>query len=355
MRRLGFLFVFMSLTGVAFADGVDDAVLRGSSGFRVPARAAPVYAADAPYYPLDDDMLVKAPVIQPVVPAVQEIWVEIGGRFWYSTGTFSKNLYDDPRFSNNLNSRLTYGALSGRSYEVYGRVDHVSGFFLKGYVGLGSINAGTLHDEDFPPALVPYSNTLSDQHNGELSYFTLDYGYNFLFTPMYRVGAFVGYSMINEAENAYGCTQTQSNPFVCVPAIAPSVLAITENSRWQSIRLGVAGDMSLWECFRIGGEAAWVPQTKLRSFDTHWLRQDIFSPIYEPGSGSGVQFEAFATYNFNPAFSVGVGARYWRLTAKGTIDVEDAALFAGGMPQPGTFYTDRYGVFAQAAYKFGLD
>jgi outer membrane protease len=355
MRRLAFLFVFMSLAGTAFADGLDDAALRGSSGFEVPARGAPIYAADAPYYPLEDDMPVKAPVYQPVVPAVQEIWVEIGGRFWYSTGTFSKNLYDDVRFSNDLLSRLTYGALSGRSYEIFGRVDHASGFFVKGNVGLGSINAGTLHDEDFPPALVPYSNTLSDQHNGQISYFTLDFGYNFLLTPLYRVGAFVGYNMFNEAENAYGCTQTQSNPFVCVPAIPPNVLAITENSRWQSIRLGLAGDALLFECFRIGGDVAWVPYTNLRSFDTHWLRQDIFSPIYEPGKGSGVQLEAFANYNFTPAFSVGVGARYWRLTAKGTIDVEDAALLIGGMPQPGTFFTDRYGVFVQTAYKFGLD
>jgi hypothetical protein len=355
MRRLAFLFVFMSLAGAASADGLDGAALRGSSGFEVPVRGAPIYAADAPYYPLEDDMPVKAPMVQPVVPAVREIWVEVGGRFWYSTGTFCKNLYGDPRFSNDLLSRLTYGALGGRSYEVFGRVDHVSGFFLKGVAGLGSISAGTLHDEDFPPGISPYSNTLSDQQHGTLSYFTLDYGYNFLFTPMYRVGAFVGYNMFNESENAYGCTQTQSNPFICVPAIPPSVLGITENSRWQSIRLGLAADTSLFECLRIGGEVAWVPRTYLHSFDTHWLRPDFFSPIEESAIGSGVQLEAFATYNFNPAFSVGVGARYWRLTAKGTIDVEDAALFAGAVPNPGTFYTDRYGVYAQAAYRFGLD
>ena len=261
---------------------------------------------------------------------------------------------DSPRSSNNLISRLTYGALSGRSYEVFGRVEHVSGFFLKGYVGLGSINAGTLHDEDFFFDGTTYSNTLSDQH-GTISYFTLDLGYNLLLTRMYRVGAFVGYNIFNENENAYGCTQTQSNPFICVPTIPSSVLGITENSRWQSIRLGLAADMLLFDCLKIGGEAAWIPVTKLRSFDTHWLRSDLFSPIYEPGSGSGVQLETFATYNFNAAFSIGVGARYWRLNAKGTIDVEDAGLFIGGMPQPGTFFTDRYGLYAQAAYKFGLD
>jgi hypothetical protein len=354
MRRLVFLSAFMSLAGAASADDLGGAVLRGSSGFEVPARGAPVYAADAPgpYYPLDTDIPVEPPLARPDVPDAHEIRVEVGARFWYSTGSFAKNLYDDPRFSNNLNSRLTYSALSGRSYELFGRVEHASGFFLKGFVGLGSINAGTLVDEDF---ITPYSSTLSDQHSGKLSYFTLDYGYNFINTPMYRIGAFVGYSHILETVNAYGCTQTATHPFICVPSIAPSVLAITENAKWQSIRLGLAADVLLFERLRIGGEAAWVPHARMLSFDDHWLREDIFQPIREPATGSGVQLEAFATYQLSPAFSIGMGARYWRLTAKGQIELEDAELFIAAVPQPGTFTTDRYGLFAQAAYKFGMD
>jgi hypothetical protein len=356
MRRLAFVSVFMSLAGAASADGLDGAVLRGSSGFEVPARAAPVYAADAPepYYPLDTEVPVETPVVPPVIPLVNELRVEVGGRFWYSTGSFAKDLYNDPRFSNNLNSRLTYSALSGRSYELFGRVDHLSGFFLKGYAGLGSINAGTLTDEDFPPVVVPYSATLSSQQNGKLDYMTIDYGYNFLSTPVYRVGAFVGYTFMHETLNAYGCTQTQSNTEICVPAIPP-VLAITEDAKWQAIRLGIGGDVLLWECLRVGAEAAWLPYAWMHSTDDHWLRTDIFEPINEPATGSGVQLEAFASYQFTPAFSVGMGARYWRLTSKGQIDLEEAELFVAAVPQPGTFSTDRYGLFAQAAYKFGLD
>jgi outer membrane protease len=355
MRRLAFLSVFTSLAGVAGAGDLDGAALRGSSGFELRPLAVPVYAADAsePYYPLDADVPV-APL--PVVaPLSEEIRFEVGGRFWYSTGSFAKSLFDDPRFSNNLNSRLTYSALSGWSYELFGRVDHAGGFFLKGFFGIGSINAGTLVDEDFPPALVPYSSTLSEQRNGRLGYVTVDYGYNLVRTPTYRVGAFVGYNYFHETVSAYGCAQTGGNPGICIPTIPTSVLGITEDAAWHSFRLGVAADVLLFDCVRLGADAAWVPYAKLVSTDTHWLRPDIFHPVNEPGSGSGVQLEAFAAYQLNAAFSIGVGARYWRLNAKGGIELEEAAGFPFAVPQPGTFSTERYGLFAQAAYKFGLD
>lgn len=356
MRRLVFLSVFMALAGAASAEDLDGALLRGSSGFEVPVRTAPVYAADAPgpYYPIDADTPAEPLPAEAAVPIMRELRIEVGGRFWYSTGSFAKNLYDDPRFSNNLNSRLTYRGMSGRSYELFGRVDHASGFFLKGFAGLGSINAGTLTDEDFPPGIT-YSNTLSDQHNGRLGYVTVDYGYDFLRGPTYRVGAFAGYNYMSETVSAYGCTQTAANPDICVPAIPPSVLAITEDAGWHSIRLGMAGDVLVFDRLRLGGDAAWVPYARMASTDTHWLRQDILSPIAEPGTGSGFQLEAFAAYQFNEAFSVGAGARYWRMNAKGRIDLEQAENVEFPMSQPGTFITERYGVFAQAAYKFGLD
>jgi len=356
MRRLAFLSVFMVLAGAASADDLDGAALRGSSGFDVPVRQTRVYAADgpAPYYPLDTDVPVDAPVVQPVFPAAHELVVEVGGRFWYSTGSFVKNLYDDPRLSGNLNSRLNYSALSGRSYEVFGRFDHLSGFFLKGFAGLGSINAGTLNDEDFPPGIL-YSNTLSDQRSGRFGYVTVDFGYDLVRTPTYRFGMFAGYNYLAETVNAYGCTQTAANPDICVPAISSSVLAITEDAGWHSVRLGFAADVLVWDRLRLGIDAAWVPYARMSSTDTHWLRRDIFTPVNEPATGHGYQLEAFAAFQLNEAWSIGAGARYWRLDTKGDIDLEQAENFVLAMAQPGSFTTQRYGFFAQAAYKFCLD
>jgi len=356
MRRLAFLSVFLVLAGAASADDLDSAVLRGSSGFEVPARGAPIYAADAPYYPLESDVPAYAPAAPPVVTIAHELSIEVGGRFWYSTGRFQKDLFNDPRFGNNMVSRLTYDGLSGRSYELFARVDHASGFFLKGYAGLGSIFTGTLTDEDFPPAVVPYSNTLSDQRGGTLGYVTADFGYDVFRAPWYRVGLFAGYNYMAEIVNAYGCTQTSANQEICVPTIPPQVLAITEDSGMHSIRLGIAADVLLFDCLKLGGEAAWVPYAKLNTSDTHWLRTDILGAINEPASGNGFQVEASASYQMNAAFSIGAGVRYWFWNATGQIDLEQAEGVGGlAMAQPGTFNIQRYGYYAQAAYKFGVD
>src|SRR5882724_3570086 len=86
-------------------------------------------------------------------------------------------------------SRLTFSNLDSLSGEAFGRVDHASGFFLKGYVGGGGINQGHLNDEDFPD-IVAYSNTVSSAF-GHIGYATIDAGYNFLKGPDAKVGAFV--------------------------------------------------------------------------------------------------------------------------------------------------------------------
>ena len=50
--------------------------------------------------------------------------------------------------------------------------------FVKGNIGLGSLAAGQLHDEDWVifGGTVPYSNTLSDPVKGKIDYATLDLG-----------------------------------------------------------------------------------------------------------------------------------------------------------------------------------
>ena len=73
--------------------------------------------------------------------------LEVGARYWYSTGETGFDLYDGT--GNVLVSRLTYEDLSAHSGELFFRGDHSSGFFVKGYVGGGNVNSGNLIDEDF--------------------------------------------------------------------------------------------------------------------------------------------------------------------------------------------------------------
>ncbi len=247
-----------------------------------PAPAAPPYPAARS----------RARAVAPPVTQLHDVTFAFGSRFWYSTGTLAKDLYDDPRSSQNLNSRLTYAGLTSGTFEGFGRADTAFGAFLKGNAGFSGLNSGSLNDEDFPPALTPYSNTLSQQQGGKLGYGSIDFGQILVTRERVSAGLFVGYGYLNETVNAYGCEQLASNPFVCQPAIGPGVLGITEESHWQFARLGLFGEFKLLDCLKLGAEVAWLPYTQLGGQDTHWLRLgsglfDFSGPIPESGGGGG--------------------------------------------------------------------
>jgi len=154
----------------------------------------------------------KAPPLK-AQPLVSEDWqVEVGARLWFSSGREQEGLLFSPpptAFVSNLN----YTGMDAISGETFARVDHSSGFFVKGNLGAGGFNKGQLNDEDFPAVHV-YSNTLSSL-SGHIAYATIDVGYNFLRTPNAKLGAFVGYNYYQQGINAYGCTQLAGDTEEC--------------------------------------------------------------------------------------------------------------------------------------------
>jgi opacity protein-like surface antigen len=302
------------------------------------------------------DMPVKAPV--KAMP-VCGWWGEFGGRFVASTGTTQYDLYRIPPDS--LISRLTYHDLDGYGGEVFGRIDDdCTGFFVKGHAGWGKLNKGRLQDEDFPPGIPGgvYSSTDSDQDGGRNRYVTVDAGWSFWRNSWFRLGGFVGYHHYYEYLNAYGCTQTAGNPAICAPgAVAPGTLVISQETKWNALRVGVSGVWQIADALRLSAEAAWIPYAWLDAKDWHWLRigTDFNGPTPQDGKGYGVQLEAVLSYNVTPAFAVGVGGRYSRIETKdreATTHFEVSAI-GGGLPQATTYITERYGVFVQGSYTFG--
>jgi len=61
-----------------------------------------------------------------------------------------------------------------------------------------------------------------------------------------------------------------------------------------------------------------------------------------------VQLEGIASYAFTDSFNVGVGARYWYLQAHGS------QVLGNALVTPVSFKTDRFGVFLQGSYTFGV-
>jgi hypothetical protein len=82
----------------------------------------------------------------------------------------------------------------------------------------------------------------------------VDLGYDFFRGAGYKLGAFVGYNYFKENKSAYGCTQIANQLSDCVPSIDSSILVITENDKWNSLRVGVGGDIMVTNRVKLGGQ-----------------------------------------------------------------------------------------------------
>jgi opacity protein-like surface antigen len=289
------------------------------------------------------------PRTAPVIALAPGWELEVGARSWFSSGKFQKDLgtATDPGLANILNSRLTY-VTPAYSGELFGRVELPQSVFVKGDIGVGSLSGDHMNDEDWVlfGGAVAYSNTLSDLVEGNIGYATLDLGYDFFRGAGYKLGAFVGYNYYKEDKSAYGCTQIANSLSDCAPAIPDSVLAITENDTWNSLRAGVNGEIMITDHLKLGTDVAYLPYAKFEGTDDHVLRSLI---IQESGKGEGLQLESIFSYMITDQFSVGVGGRYWSMWT-----TKDAIADFSGTPCPCQTQpakTDRYGVFLQVDYK----
>jgi opacity protein-like surface antigen len=300
--------------------------------------------------------VLKAP---PPILATSPWRVEFGTRYWFSSGNHKYDYYD-VHIPGLLISRLTFGDLTGHSAETFFRVDHESGVFLKGFLGGGTLASGKLNDEDTVAATKgPYSNTVHVQSGGSLKYVTVDLGYNVVETRLptgqpVRIGAFVGYNNFHERMNSFGCAQVLAGTEFCStdpPNRVPyptSLDGLDFDVAWNSLRVGVGGEIELVPGLRASLEAAWI-HSWLWNTDYHNFRPEIRG-VQQSGKGEGFQLEGLVAYDLTPRFNVGVGGRYWQFSAPGKDHGE--RLF-NNVTRPIYSFSQRYGFFLQAGYRFG--
>jgi opacity protein-like surface antigen len=246
--------------------------------------------------------------------------------------------------ANQINSRLIFDDMTGQATEAFARLDHRDGMFLKGNFGLGDLAKGQFNDEDFFPVDPKYSNTLSTQRDGRTLYGSLDVGHAIITGPGGDIGAYVGYRYLYERNNAFGqFQQAFANPTLNQPT---SELLITETEAWSGVALGLNTRVQLADRWRLEVDAALLPFVAMWGFDNHWNRPDI-SPGAEQGQGWGSQFEAIISYAVTDQWSIGAGGRYWYFATSSA-----HTQFPGSDPSPMKFYSERYGGFLLATYKF---
>ena len=281
-------------------------------------------------------------------------------RFWFGQGNTSKNLFDTTGAA--LVSRLTYSNFSIFAGEGVGRFDFNNGWFVKGYVGGGGLWSGKLKDEDFPPAIVPYSATLSTQKFGSLTYGSVDAGVNFARGPDFHVGLYAGYHFLRETVSAFGCGQIASNPNVCGGGIPDFVKVITQVNNWNSVRVGIDAAFEV-NRLKLSVDAAYLPVCALSGTDAHWLRIEPINTTHwclqrpgpEDGTGWGDQLDGLLSYRLSDC----TGRRNRRpLLAHGA--QRALAHFEGHgerlvtlSTQPVNWKTDNFGVFLQTSVKLG--
>jgi opacity protein-like surface antigen len=286
---------------------------------------------------------VKAPVFKVAPPS--DWTIETGARYWVSSGRKQQDLNGSVGFTPTLIiSRLFYEGVIGQTAESFARLDHRNGIFIKGNFGLGDLAKGKFYDEDFPPGTAPYANTLSSQRDGRTIYGGIDIGHALITGPNGDLGAYVGYRNFYERENAFGIYQL---PHVS-PTTSTSVLSITFAEAWSGLAVGLNTRVPLADRWRLELDAAFLPDVRVWGVDNHWLRPD-FNPGPEQGFGWGTQFEGILTYALTDQWSIGAGGRYWFFTSPTShFQAQNAVT-----PQPLLLYTQRYGGFLQASYKFG--
>lgn len=295
--------------------------------------------------------------------------VEGGGRYFGSWGEFHRDLglltYAAlPTISDE--SRLNYDNIQTNSGEFFGRIETPWNLFMKGFIGGGVINAGHMNDEDFVlqfSTLGGYSNTLSPAVTGGISYGAIDAGYDFLRGPDYKVGAFAGYFHLNEAMNVFGCAPIFVGEINCVPNPVPTSGSpvVTENDKWDAIRIGVGAETMLTDRIKISADVAYLPWVGSKDLDQHFVgNTGVLAAVFPGiGVGSGVQVDAVLSYYLTPQWSIGVGGRYWgmwttpneqRSSCGFGTDAEDPL----GCANPNYFkaQVEQLGAFVQTSYKF---
>ncbi|MGI9383855.1 MAG: hypothetical protein ACR2PO_11935 [Methyloligellaceae bacterium] len=290
--------------------------------------------------------------------------VEVGVRYWVSEGQ-TKFQFDSSGASpilGNPTSVLDYDDIETRSAEFVFRIENEAGTFFKGFVGGGSVDDGTLDDEDFFAGQIKFSDTLSEVDGDGLFYFSLDVGKTFSVTRprgTFSISPLVGVSFWRENVIAKGvqCNADDLGGLFCgAPGqvvIPFGTQVITNEQDWTSLRIGAEARATLFDKLTLIADVAVLPIAYLDADDSHHLRTDLgpVPNIRYRGTGHGFQFEALARYAVTPKFTIGGGVRYWHAETDG----EAEFVHFTNESDLTEYESDRFGVFGELIYQFSFN
>lgn len=260
--------------------------------------------------------------------------IDVGFSGWVSQGreTSSHNASALSPLLGNPTSRLDYKKVSSNIVEGRVRLVHRTGILLRGQLGYGGVNGGTLIDDDYVSAAgaTAFGTSVSGAHRisrtespltgNSLWYLNADLGYRVVEFRERRghVDAFVGYQAWRERFVATGfrqlectapgtfCNEAGTTGFQGMPGI-------TNTSVWQSLRVGTEFQMEVTSRLMLTLEGVVMPYSHLVNEDIHHLRGDLRQdPSFAiKGAGWGYALDGQIGYRILPALVANVGYRYW--------------------------------------------
>ncbi|MGQ0694200.1 MAG: hypothetical protein ACT4OL_01320 [Nitrospiraceae bacterium] len=310
------------------------------------------------------------------VPPSPRVKIEVGLGTWISVGDtrWSHDASSQPPLGNPT-SQLTYKDHTANVVELTATVSVGPRWFGRLNVGGASIGGGRLTDDDFlaPDGGSPSLQTHSDINGAGLFYVNADAGARIVNFPNGRgsLSGIVGFQYWWQEHEAFGVRQvTCSNAGatidldpttpgpdpLCVPGAPPTsntTLAITNISRWYSIRTGIQTEYRLTRWLSLQGAAILKPLSVFQNEDTHHLRSDFLDPSFTMfGIGFGADADIGARVSFTKTLSGHVGYRvWWNRMIDGTWEnhLADGQSFSFPLTE---FQSLRHGLTAGINYTF---
>jgi hypothetical protein len=262
-------------------------------------------------------LLLVATIARAQSPAASLDDWELGLRYWFSSGTtqWSHNAQGLDARNGNPTSILTYENLTAHSVELHARKNLDDRWFIRGNAGVGWIRHGSLDDEDYEAGQVKILDSTSSVRGDSLTYATIDLGRDLWARGGTTFGLFVGYHWWSERLDAYGVTFTVNTKGLA--NADESVLAISNEATWGSLRLGVTVNSAITPKTRFCVDLAWLPYASLYNEDSHWLRRDLGPApnVFIDGRGHGFQLDLEMRHVFSSNWEAGAGFRHWWLRA----------------------------------------
>ncbi len=284
----------------------------------------------------------------------------LGANVWFSKGDIEWEHEVPVGAGLFIGSKLHWKDIEAQVYSIEGDLVWRR-VVLTAAAGWGSVESGTLIDDDFVVGFAPIlSRTRSPVDDGSVYYGNVAAGWRAVEWRDFEnrrghLDVLAGYQWWREKYEASGIFTLAESELLPGAAVPSSVRVITHEWTWHSVRLGGRVFVPLPLGFGARIVAFILPWSSLRVEDTHHLREDLRqnpSVLTEANGGFGYQIEAALTYTFWKGLGVEGGYRRWEVN----FDEGDARFRPVGGSSAVFDLKDgssmRHGFFAGLYYRF---